>query len=160
MINQPGYRVVNNSGVTLFEAFGDDAEAQCLAFIRNRYGPPGRFGYPNFGFRIESTSRSVTAYSVLMDARLPQESEQHMADDIETDGYRLGASLAKIIAPGGTADSGSLINLGMFFSELRGYRDLRTGNTYVSAFVRGFEDNTPGAAIDSAHRLGDGGKSS
>ena len=63
-------------------------------------------------------------------------------DEVGREAYQLGQALAKIVAPGGTADVGALSVWGMLLAELKGYRDLRTGNQFVTSFMQGFQDET------------------
>lgn len=72
------------------------------------------------------------------------------ADEVGREGYQLGQALAKIITPGGTADTGALSFLGMYFAEQKGYRDLRTGNQFVTSFMQGFQDEiSPSKRLES-----------
>ena len=72
------------------------------------------------------------------------------SDEVGREAYQLGQALAKIVAPGGTADVGALSVWGMLLAELKGYRDLRTGNQFVTSFMQGFQDETqPSKRLES-----------
>ena len=159
---QTGYLVRVSNGQVVFDAYGPNAEHECADAARSM-----RLS----NYRIEETSRDVTVDDSAMReaARVAAlltgasfappvwvGSETDSVNETEKEGYNLGASLARIIAPGGTSDTASLVTLGMFYSELKGYRDLRTGNVFVSAFVRGFDENRAGASIESQRRLTNG----
>jgi hypothetical protein len=153
MPRQEGHRILDTGtyyGGTIQEFWGPSSSLEAADYARTHHlvnyrietlsrdqpieqtavmsgvAPGGQFWYfdpSRGGFIIESEGTSVT-----------------ISDDVGREGYQLGQALAKIITPGGTADVGALSFLGMYFAEQKGYRDLRTGNQFVTSFMQGFQD--------------------
>lgn len=156
-----GRRIVDASayyGHTIEEFWGPDAALQAADYARQ---------HQLINYRIEEITRDAPTHQALMSGVAPggavwyfdpsrggfiveSEATSVAVDEVGREGYQLGQALAKIIAPGGTADTGALSFLGMYFAEQKGYRDLRTGNQFVTSFMQGFQDEiTPSKRLEA-----------
>lgn len=140
---EAGY-VIKSLGRDIMEFFGPDAELQADAWLHVH-----RWEYGLDDFRIEPTWRTEGTISLDVAGLGIMSSNERLErmtteQDARQEGYSIGNAFARIAGISATADFEALTTLGMFFAQLQGYRELRTGNSYVTGFIKGFQDQSDG----------------